>query len=239
MEYLNFRIKGEFITQLAREKFHYENDPEYAKELLSECMISDQISEQEKEDMILAILDGRAELKGTYPDDDYGFRYLEEKDPKWDIERTLKKNEKKEMEAFNEAMLESYNLYDNEAKKQLLDSYLKRTKMNTKDDYGWLDPQGNFYPVEWGDHQKWADEWLRTNLSKEEYDKTECRYRLYNSGDVLCDRGWILLHNPAQGIADITESENHRRTKAQKEFLYDYYMERECENKANEIWDNF
>lgn len=74
------------------------------------------------------------------------------------------------------------------------------------------------------------------HTTEEEYEETDCKYRLYNSGDALVDRGWILLHNPSQGIAYPTESENHVRTKAQKEFLYDYYMERKCYSEANEIW---
>lgn len=121
----------------------------------------------------------------------------------------------------------------------LLESFMKRMKdedKHTTEDYGWLEPNGTFHSVEWGEHAKWADEWLRQNLSEEEYEKTEEKFWLGNSGDALVERGWILLHNPSQGIAYPTEKEGGRRTKEQKEFLYDYYMERKCYSEANEIW---
>lgn len=49
--------------------------------------------------------------------------------------------------------------------------------------------------------------------------------------------GWVLLHNPAHGIAFPTRSATRSYTKAQKEFLYDYYMERDCKKEANEVWE--
>ncbi len=57
------------------------------------------------------------------------------------------------------------------------------------------------------------------------------------AGDYLAERGWVLLHNPSQGIAEPTRTLRRNYTKAQKEFLYDYYMERNKENKANEVWE--
>lgn len=52
----------------------------------------------------------------------------------------------------------------------------------------------------------------------------------------LVERGWVLLHNPSQGIAFPTKNPVKEYTKAQKEFLYDYYMERDCKKEANAIW---
>ena len=49
---------------------------------------------------------------------------------------------------------------------------------------------------------------------------------ILNPGDWLVDRGWVLLHNPSQGVAFATGSLVRDMTKAQKEFLYDYYIER-------------
>lgn len=42
------------------------------------------------------------------------------------------------------------------------------------------------------------------------------------------ERGWVLLHNPSRGIAFPTKNPVKEYTKAQREFLYDYYMERDC-----------
>lgn len=44
------------------------------------------------------------------------------------------------------------------------------------------------------------------------------------------------MHNPSQGIAIPTRDFSREYTKAQKEFLYDYYMERNCKKEANAIW---
>ena len=54
--------------------------------------------------------------------------------------------------------------------------------------------------------------------------------------DSLDERGWVLLHNPSRGIAFPTKNPVKEYTKAQKEFLYDYYMERDCKKEANAIW---
>lgn len=54
--------------------------------------------------------------------------------------------------------------------------------------------------------------------------------------DGAIKRGWVLLHNPSQGIAIPTRDFSREYTKAQKEFLYDYYMERNCKKEANAIW---
>lgn len=114
-----------------------------------------------------------------------------------------------------------------------LDSYMKRmldTEEHTTEDYGWLEPSGKFHAVEWGEHQKWAYEYLKRSSTEEKMPI------LYEAGDVLTKKGWILLHNPAQGVAMATINPRRDYTKAQKEFLFSYYMERNCEKEANEIW---
>lgn len=97
---------------------------------------------------------------------------------------------------------------------------LERFSSDTEDDYGWLSPTGEFHPEDWGNHEKFAREWLRKN--DPDFDEIRC----YNAGDRLTEKGWILLHNPTQGTAFVTQSETHRPTKAQREFLFDYYTER-------------
>ena len=55
-------------------------------------------------------------------------------------------------------------------------------------------------------------------------------------GDYLVERGWVLMHNISQGLAFPTRNPLKPYTKAQKEFLYDYYIERGKEAEANAIW---
>lgn len=46
----------------------------------------------------------------------------------------------------------------------------------------------------------------------------------------------VIFYNPSQGIAFSTRNPVKEYTKAQKEFLYDYYMERGKETEANKVW---
>ena len=88
-------------------------------------------------------------------------------------------------------------------------------------DYGWLEPDGTFHNVKWGDHEGWANNYLQKNLSVEEY-----RHVIFggkdvmSAGDYLTTKGWVLLHNPSMGIAFPTRDSTKRYTKPQKDFLY-------------------
>lgn len=109
------------------------------------------------------------------------------------------------------------------------------------EDYGWLAPNGTFYAVEWGEHQEWAQSYIEKNFpDTRENDTIDIQMKshtgLIGAGDYLVERGWVLLHNPSQGIAFSTKNPVKEYTKAQKEFLYDYYMERGKEAEANKVW---
>lgn len=123
---------------------------------------------------------------------------------------------------------------------EALSSYVKRMTDETEHktaDYGWLEPDGTFHNVKWGDHEGWANNYLQKNLSVEEY-----RHVIFggkdvmSAGDYLTTKGWVLLHNPSMGIAFPTRDSTKRYTKPQKDFLYDYYIERDCRDEANAIW---
>lgn len=131
----------------------------------------------------------------------------------------------------------------------ILYGFIERTmdeKEHSTEDYGWLEPDGTFHAVEWGNHQEWANDYLDKNLTQEE--RFAAMVEINASGmvksspdvigaaDYLVRRGWVLLHNPSQGIAFPTKNPMKRYTKAQKEFLYDYYMERGKEKEANAIY---
>ena len=130
-----------------------------------------------------------------------------------------------------------------------LDGFMKRMmdeEDHTTEDYGWLEPDGTFHGVGWGDHQEWANNYLEEKLTEEERfnamieinasGMAKCSADIVGAGDYLIRRGWVLLHNPSQGIAIPTRDFSREYTKAQKEFLYDYYMERNCKKEANAIW---
>ena len=99
---MTFSINGDFITRLAREKCHFEGKMEYAMNLLESCLESDQITDNERKGLAFAILDGRAEVTGTYPGDDYRFHYLDQRDERWNIAKTLEKLHEKAQQAEKE-----------------------------------------------------------------------------------------------------------------------------------------
>lgn len=116
---------------------------------------------------------------------------------------------------------------------------------HTTSDYGWLEPNGTFHEVDWGDHQDFAETYIQEHMTEEEYMASFVhapgQYKssdLCSYGDYLIDRGWVLLHNPSQGTAFPTKNPARPYTKAQKEFLYDYYKERGKEKEANDLWND-
>ena len=96
-------------------------------------------------------------------------------------------------------------------------------------DYGWLAPEGTFYPVEFPSHQSWAWKKLMELGAIEKYD-----LNAGNAGDKLVEMGWALLHNPGMGTAFVTSSDAKPLTKKQKDFLFDYYTKRNKHRKAEE-----
>lgn len=276
---LTFSIQGEFITQLAREKCA-EGEWDYAMNLLLSCMDGTGLSKRKLRQMAFSILNGEARLKGTYPEKDYGFEYLDEplkyvsvgnifsrllselNEAKTDVQKyqdrySVAMEYVPEYE-WDEVLKETGQKPDNEdipngalmalakltGENDPLGSYMKRmtdTSKHSTEDYGWLEPNGTFHNVSWGEHLDFAQEWLEKNHPEiaEDSDvdmQIKCNVGLIGASDWLVERGWVLLHNPSQGIAFPTKNPLKPYTKAQKEFLYDYYMERNCPEKANEIF---
>ena len=93
-------------------------------------------------------------------------------------------------------------------------------------DYGWLAPNGKFYPVDFGEHQAWAAQYIA-----DEYRNGNIELKVSEEpGDVLTAMGFILLHNPHGYNFSITRDCKKRTTNKQKEFLIDYFNERNMDN---------
>ena len=131
----------------------------------------------------------------------------------------------------------------------MLSSFIERMmdeEEHSTGDYGWLEPDGTFHEVAWGNHQEWANDYLDAHLSEEEQDAAMIEINLsglrsgaglIGAADYLVRRGWVLLHNPSQGVAIPTRDETKRYTRKQQDFLYDYYMERGKEKEANAVYE--
>ncbi len=110
----------------------------------------------------------------------------------------------------------------------MVDELLERMRRrDADDDYGWLEPSGVFHPVKWGEHEEWACKQVKLKGWFKEW-TIHGNGSIYSFGDFLVYRkGWVLLHNPAQGLARPTTSDTRPMTKAQREFLFDYYTNRD------------
>ena len=157
------------------------------------------------------------------------------------MEHLTERQQREVMKETGQEIPDDYGLSD------ALQSFIDRMtseKEHSTEDYGWLEPDGTFHEVEWAEHQNFAEEFIREHMTDEDWIAAGIHQpgqfmsdSLYTFGDYLIERGWVLLHNPSQGIAFPTKKPEKRYTKAQKEFLYDYYMERGREIEANEIWE--
>lgn len=323
---MSFSVDGSFITNLAREKLYYNHDLKAAIDLLMSCTMTSEMNDLEHLKMVIDILEYRKEIRGVYPNDDYGvfdaknpgitktiaglIRQMDEKlqEAKADTQKMAEKlcfiNEhlsdyklSELNEAWNDemydpdaenndpgsepwlfpdhasaqedapdtwsaiaSMIASSDYSDPKAvesvnqqaagllqkeKLQLagnmLDDYLLAAKYNIGDDYGWLSPTGEFHPVEWGEHQGWAADYMKTHpdlfgLPEDRLERDDVLSDMMlsmNAGDKLTEKGWILLHSTSHGIARPTRDESRRITKAQREFLYGYYTDRNLNDMAN------
>lgn len=256
---IHFGVTGEFITQVVREWFYSgKKSIDKIMEILVDCMAGTDTPESQIKRYAEDILIGRAALKGSTADGTYHLEMYdpgeEEKLPRdmdiWKIPQLRQKIEK-QLDRMQDRFLTAMDhLPESEQRKvrrelgeetsedrdmRNIDSFISRMideGEHTTADYGWLEPNGTFHEVEWGEHTKWADDYIR-NYPSEEWMKGG----FYNAGDYLVQKGWVLLHNPAQGIAIPTKDPSRRYTKAQRDFLYGYYADRDCTDKANEIME--
>lgn len=107
-------------------------------------------------------------------------------------------------------------------------------KENINQDYGWLAPNGKFYAVDFGEHQTWASKYLRNQYRNGKIDlKLGC-----DPGVELCRMGFILLHNPHGYKFSVTRDISKRITNKQKEFLIEYFENRNMNDWLNKIYQD-
>lgn len=53
----------------------------------------------------------------------------------------------------------------------ILQDYLETQKRNDDEEYGWLEPNGTFHPISWGEHAKWAATYLAKHYPVTKYPK--------------------------------------------------------------------
>lgn len=287
-EVLHFKVEGEFVTNVARERFYQDHDLSGAIELVQSASATDQLSEVEHLMLALEIIAGKKSIVGTYPGDDYGVEENEDTDCYFDdfikeidnMQRRLEDKEKELQQVYSkysfvldqlpdyklknindqyhseygEYLFERSSKYtdstllaiDNYNKRNPLNEFLERTR-DTKEhkyaDYGWLQPDGTYHEVDWCGHAKWAQEYLEEHYPYREHhdlywkvDAQGERHHYVNSDCLVYCLGWVLLDNPMQGIATPKYDPARGMTKAQKEFLFDYYIDRGMNDRASKIY---
>lgn len=268
-EVLHFSIDGEFITDFARRKLYEENDFNKAIQFLLDCTMTDQISYEERYNKCLAVLDGTQCLAGVYPSPDYGF--YEEKEPKHRLSEYFGNLHKKlnKLEEDNAKLLENYlDLYEStdflthdraEQKKinrEVENEHLQHLSddsdnffsnyTDTNSLMGFIEPDGTFHQVNFGEHNNWARDYLEKHydiqgkdsklLLKEGSTEDEPKF-IYNADVLVYNLHWVLLDNPQYGIPSPTYNENYGLTRKQKEVLYDFYIATGQHIKANKLYE--
>lgn len=82
MEQLHFAINGDFVTNIAREKFYIDKDLPRAMDLLRSALVTDQLTYNEITMLILQILNGDAKITGDSDTPDYGVEFDDNVDEK-------------------------------------------------------------------------------------------------------------------------------------------------------------
>jgi hypothetical protein len=225
-ETLYFSITGEFVTNTSRDWLYAEKRPyEKVVNFLLSCMAGTDLDNETLVKYADDVLTGKKKMIGDTRDGSYCMV-----DDDTDIIKKYKtyfENNlpvKHIIKTDDEEYSDSVNRIKKEYRKRFLRT---RETRNLLDDYGWLRPDGKFFPVEWGKHELWATKYI---------DKYYPNVKIYYSGDFLVQRGWILLHSPARMRPNVSVDDIQSATKRQKEFLYDYFLERNMNREANLIW---
>lgn len=251
---VSFSVTGEFVTRTAREWLWLEGKPwSVVEDFLLSCMCGTDKSREELVELATKVLIGRAKFIGNTGDGSYAMvdddrdlagKYINQWNQKVsEMKKRLREVEDKYYSLTSYLidngkgyLLRDAGVNDDDEEdpltSEMLNSFMKQDAIEREgftDNYGWLDPAGNFYPVEFAEHQSWA--WKK---AKELGIVKRGDLNMGSSGDLLVARGWALLHNPGMGIAFVTSSDEKPLTKAQREFLYGYYSDRGLLEKAEQ-----
>ncbi len=177
-------------------------------------------------------MNGFGPQHGVTSDDLRAFNDYFELEPKrtvwgdWDILLFSKDGKQLDVDDYTEMKKQVDNLVDILQEQKVKQTPKKEVKLKYED-YGWLSPNGEFYPSEWGTHQRKATEILdEKDWAYEAWKMQESEEGLTDADYLSKYKNFVLIHSPSQGIPYPTILKEKRLTKKQKEFLYDFYMER-------------
>jgi hypothetical protein len=226
---VSFNITGEFVTKTARDWLYAENRPyEKVIDFLLSAMAGTDLDNKTLIKYANDILEGKKKMTGDTRDNSY---HMTDDDtdiikafPLYFKNKSLEKYivEKKDDEDYCSDIIQNLQAYRRRIENRCIEKNI------TTGDYGWLSPDGKFFEVGWGKHESWAIEYV-----EKYYPNKNINY----AGDFLIEHGWLPLHSPGgTNYVHILSDDIQSATKRQKEFLYDYFLERGRNSEANMIW---
>ena len=133
----------------------------------------------------------------------------------------------------------SYLNYLDEKNKNEVEKDEHLAKVYPKPEYGFLSPDGKFYPGDWGTHTAEAYKIIARFKWNEEHLKS----KWHNPRDFLCyEKNYLLLDDPYnnESIYNIQISGRlERMTEKQATFLFDYFNKYGDPERALQIWKDF
>lgn len=252
---VSFAIDGEWLTDFLRQRFLYEGIGfEWVVETVGELLKSNGLTEQRIEQIAQDIILGRSYFKGNTRDGSFVYCDCSDEPLKSDffrkytrLQNDLKKEEqarKDAVEAWQElALVITGELERDDCGCQCNIDLLKPTPMEEFIDrmiapeeetapYGFISPDGEFHPVEWAKHEKFAVDYLEERGGWAAVIEAGC----HTATDTLViGKGWLLMHNPQHGKPFLT-SGDRPMTKAQREALFDYYTKYGMKKEASALY---
>lgn len=248
---LSFTVTGAFVTKTAREWFWDEHKPwEKVEEFLLACMCGTDKGREELVSLARDVVLGRAKFTGdtadgsycmVADDGEYAIMAAESLMKRLEVEKAERRDLETRIENLMDRIIDEdceWLLEDRQSQEMdmnpLLKSFLEQREIEDKhdDNYGWLEPNGTFHPVEFAEHNGFAFEVIKNRGWEKEFSVSDVG-GIYACGDFLTEKkGWALLHNPGRGVAFVTSSDTKPLTKAQREFLFGYYTDRGLHDKA-------
>lgn len=267
---LCFTVEGSLINRIAREKLWEEHLPwDKIEAFLFDCMRGTEQTEEELRTLAMNVVIGRMKFVGNTSDGSYGLvdddsllfaEHMKRLFVKIDeLEAELEELTERHLDLcdrINECgydwLLEDRRVNARAEMSPLLKNFFKARDEEEKFGcgYGWLSPSGEFTEVEFGDHEKWAIDYVKergyadshTQFVKKQFDDRRegcvAPIRNLHKDFLVYELGFVLLENPAQGPAIITKSDTKRLSKKQKEFLFGYLTDRGRHDEAEEYLDD-
>jgi hypothetical protein len=231
IETVFFAITGEFVTKTARDWLYAENRPrEKVIDFLLSALEGTDLDNKTLIKYTNDILTGKKKMIGNTRDNSYCMvdddTDIIKQYPQYFENKPMAKPVIDDDGNVDDGFLQNLKALERRVHKAA--QKIKPKKDITIGDFGWLRPDGKFFEVEWGKHESWAIEYVEKHYPGK---------NIIYAGDFLKEKGWLLFHSPGGGsYVNIFMDDIQSATNRQKEFLYDYFLERGRNNEANMIW---